>query len=92
MVPAWHLKQNTQSLINENVKSESKERPILALFNRGNTMSFDEERDETEADAGKDKPKAFFGLEIGDGAVYAVVIILTLIFIRQVSVVLAALN
>lgn len=55
-------------------------------------MSFDEERDETEADAGKDKPKAFFGLEIGDGAVYAVVIILTLIFIRQVSVVLAALN
>jgi hypothetical protein len=29
---------------------------------------------------------------MGDGAVYAVVIILTLIFIRQVSVVLAALD
>lgn len=51
-------------------------------------MSFDEERDETE----DKKPRTFFGLELGDGAVYAVVIILTLIFIRQVSVVLAALN
>jgi len=57
-------------------------------------MSFDEEHNETEAetDNGKAKPKTFFGLELGDGAVYAVVIILTLIFIRQVSVVLAALN
>ena len=53
-------------------------------------MSFDEEHDETETD--KNKPKTFFGLELGDGAVYAVVVILTLIFIRQVSVVLAALN
>lgn len=55
-------------------------------------MSFDEEHDETETETGKKKPKTFFGLELGDGAVYAVVIILTLIFIRQVSVVLAALN
>lgn len=54
-------------------------------------MSFDEEDNETEADTEKEKPKTFFGLEIGDGAVYAVVIILTLIFIRQISVVLAAL-
>ena len=57
-------------------------------------MSFDEEHNETEPEtkAGDKKPKTFFGLELGDGAVYAVVIILTLIFIRQVSVVLAALN
>ena len=33
-----------------------------------------------------------FDLEMGDGVVYAVVIILTLIFIRQVSGVLAALS
>ena len=52
-----------------------------------NTTNID---DETEADAGKHK--TFFGLETGDGVVYAVVIILTLIFIRQVSVVIAALN
>tara|TARA_B110000967_G_C18767410_1_gene501158 strand:- start:837 stop:1106 length:270 start_codon:yes stop_codon:yes gene_type:complete len=89
-LPAWHLNQNCLSLIGENVESESKERPILALFSRGSTMSFDEEHDETEADAGKHK--TFFGLETGDGVVYAVVIILTLIFIRQVSVVIAALN
>jgi len=55
-------------------------------------MSFNEENDETENNTGKEKTKRFFGLEIGDGAVYVVVIILTLIFIRQVSVVLAALN
>ncbi|MBL4581218.1 MAG: hypothetical protein JKY29_05310 [Gammaproteobacteria bacterium] len=55
-------------------------------------MSFDEEHDETETKTGDKKPKTFFGLELGDGAVYAVVIILTLIFIRQVSVVVAALN
>lgn len=55
-------------------------------------MSFDEEHNESETEPGKEKPKTFFGLEIGDGAVYAVVIILTLIFIRQVSVVVAALN
>jgi len=53
-------------------------------------MSFDEEHD--EAKTGEDKPKTFFGLELGDGAVYAVVIILTLIFIRQVSIVVSTLN
>lgn len=62
----------------------------MVLFTKGKTMSFDEEHNETES--GEEKPKTFFGLELGDGAVYAVVIILTLIFIRQVSVVVAALN
>ncbi len=52
-------------------------------------MSFDEENHETDEG---EKPKTFFGLELGDGLVYGVVIILTLIFIRQVSVVVAALN
>lgn len=52
-------------------------------------MSFDEENNGTNED---EKPKTFIGLELGDGLVYGVVIILTLIFIRQVSVVVAALN
>ncbi len=51
-------------------------------------MSFDEENNDTE----EEKPKTFFGLELGDGVVYTVVIILTLIFIRQVYIVIAALN
>ena len=62
---------------------------MLVLFLRGKTMSFDEENHETDEG---EKPKTFFGLELGDGLVYGVVIILTLIFIRQVSVVVAALN
>ena len=60
------------------------------LLRKGKKMSFDEENNDSEENG--DKPKTFFGLELGDGAVYAVVIILTLIFIRQVSVVVAALN
>tara|TARA_B110000483_G_C17888259_1_gene424429 strand:+ start:174 stop:341 length:168 start_codon:yes stop_codon:yes gene_type:complete len=55
-------------------------------------MSFDEENNETETGPEADKPKTFFGLELGDGLVYGVVVILTLIFIRQVSVLLNALN
>ena len=55
-------------------------------------MSFDEENNETETETGQDKPKTFFGLELGDGLVYGVVVILTLIFIRQVSVLLDELN
>lgn len=55
-------------------------------------MSFDEENNETESGSAEDKPKTFFGLELGDGIVYGVVVILTLIFIRQVSVLLDALN
>gem|GEM_PF-284154 len=61
----------------------------MALFIKGKIMSFDEENNGTNED---EKPKTFFGLELGDGLVYGVVIILTLIFIRQVSVVVAALN
>ena len=57
-------------------------------------MSFDDEESETgsSSEGGKKKPKTFFGLELGDGVVYTLVIILTLIFIRQVSIVLQALN
>ena len=55
-------------------------------------MDFDEENNEIETGTGKEKSKTFFGLEIGNGVVYRVVIILTLIFIRQVFGVLAALS
>ena len=60
-------------------------------------MSFDEEdiasSSEASGDAnGKNKPKTFFGMELGDGMVYAIVIFLTIVFIRQVVVVLQALN
>ena len=51
-------------------------------------MSFDEESN----DNNDSKPKTFFGLELSDGVVYTVVVILTLIFIRQVSIVLEALG
>lgn len=60
-------------------------------------MSFDDEDTSSdldwgsESDSGK-KPKTFFGMELSDGVVYTIVIILTLIFIRQVAVVLQALN
>ncbi|MDG1025637.1 MAG: hypothetical protein P8N94_06745 [Gammaproteobacteria bacterium] len=42
-------------------------------------MSFDEEKNENDEGA---KPKTFFGLELGHGLIYGVVIILTLILIR----------
>lgn len=51
-------------------------------------MSFDEDDNQKE---GK-KAKTFFGLELSDGVVYTIVVILTLIFIRQVYVVVQALN
>lgn len=54
-------------------------------------MGFDEEQNEKTGDD-KQKSKTFFGLELGDGVVYTIVIILTLIFIRQVAVVIQALN
>jgi len=53
-------------------------------------MSFDDE-DHNESNNDGDKPKTFFGFEIGDGLVYGIVIVLALIFIRQVSVVLSVL-
>jgi len=46
-------------------------------------MSFDEGNNEIETGTGKEKPKTFFDLEIGNGVVYAVVITLTLIFYPQ---------
>lgn len=60
-------------------------------------MSFDDEDTGSNLDSGSGsdnngKPKTFFGMELGDGVVYTIVIILTLIFIRQVAVVLQALN
>ncbi|MBT3530770.1 MAG: hypothetical protein HOF74_09230 [Gammaproteobacteria bacterium] len=51
-------------------------------------MSFDEDNNENK----EKKSKTFFGLEMSDGVVYTVVVILTLIFIRQVSIVLDALG
>jgi hypothetical protein len=60
-------------------------------------MSFDDEDTSSNLDSGFEsdsskKPKTFFGMELSDGVVYTIVIILTLIFIRQVAVVLQALN
>ena len=56
-------------------------------------MSFDEDNhQETESSQGGGKSKTFFGLELSDGVVYTIVIILTLVFIRQVAVVIQALS
>ena len=52
----------------------------------------DSNADINEDDKKQKKPKLFFGLEMSDGVVYTVVVILTLIFIWQVSIVLQALN
>ncbi len=51
-------------------------------------MSFDEDNNKNE----EKKSTTFFGLELSDAVVYTVVVILTLIFIRQVSIVLEALG
>jgi len=40
----------------------------------------------------KKRPKTFFGLEMSDGVVYTLVVILSLVFIRQIVIVLQALN
>ena len=50
-------------------------------------MGFDEENRENEAK----KPISLFGLELNSAVVYTALAILTLIFIRQVAVVLQAL-
>ena len=60
-------------------------------------MSFDDENTDNQSSSGDssggdNKPKTFFGMELSDGVVYTIVIILTLIFIRQVAVVLQALS
>jgi hypothetical protein len=48
-------------------------------------MSFDDD-DQGSQDKTQNKSKKFFGLELGDGITYIIVIVLALIFIRQVSV------
>ena len=57
-------------------------------------MGFDEDNNEDDRkdDRKEKKPKMFFGLEMSDGVVYTVVVILALILIRQVFIVLEALN
>lgn len=55
-------------------------------------MGFEENSRPTPESGSPDKAKTFFGLELSDGVVYSVVIILTVIFIRQVSIVIQALN
>ena len=42
--------------------------------------------DDGDQDGGEEKSKKFFGLELSDGVTYIIVVILALIFIRQVSV------
>ena len=53
-------------------------------------MSFDEDNNET-TQSEKKQNKTFFGLELSDGVVYTIVIILALVFIRQAIIVLQAL-
>ena len=55
-------------------------------------MSFDEDNNDNESEGGSGKPKTFFGMELGDGLVYVIVLVLSLIFIRQIMVVVQALN
>lgn len=51
-------------------------------------MGFDEEERENK----EKKPINLFGLELSNGVVYTILAILTLILIRQVTVVLQALS
>jgi len=55
-------------------------------------MGFDDSPQPKAESTDAPKAKTFFGLELGDGVVYTIVIILTVIFIRQVSIVIQALN
>jgi hypothetical protein len=60
-------------------------------------MSFDDDDVDDYAESGgsggdSKKPKTFFGMELSDGMVYGIVIVLTIIFIRQVVTVLQALG
>jgi hypothetical protein len=60
-------------------------------------MSFDDDDVDNYAESGgsgsdSKKPKTFFGMELSDGMVYGIVIVLTIIFIRQVVTVLQALG
>jgi len=66
--------------------------PGRRYLEKGGNPSMGYDEDSNEDDKKQKKPKMFFGLEMSDGVVYTVVVILTLIFIRQVSIVLQALN
>ena len=55
-------------------------------------MGFEQNSSDTADSKDEKKAKTFFGLELGDGVVYTIVIILTVVFIRQVSIVIQALN
>lgn len=55
-------------------------------------MSFDEEDNiSTKSKQEDDKPKTFFGFEVGDSLTYGIVMVLTVIFIYQVTGVIAVL-
>lgn len=55
-------------------------------------MSFDEEDIvQTSTKNDDEKPKTFFGFEVGDGVTYGVVVVLALIFIYQAAGVVALL-
>ena len=56
-------------------------------------MGFDEENSDDVHDDGhkEKKSRSFFGVEMSDGVTYTIVIILALIFIRQIFIVLQAL-
>lgn len=51
-------------------------------------MSFDEENNDKQGKASK----SLFGLELSNTVVYIIVIVLTVIFIRQAVILLQALN
>ncbi len=55
-------------------------------------MGFEDNSPQKSSPTEKENAKTFFGLELGDGVVYTIVIILTVIFIRQVSIVIQALG
>lgn len=54
-------------------------------------MSFDEEDNIEKNSKDDDKPKTFFGFEVGDSLTYGVVMLLTIVFIYQVAGVVAVL-
>jgi hypothetical protein len=55
-------------------------------------MSFDEEDNKYSSDKNDDdKPRTFFGFEVGDSLTYGIVIVLTIIFIYQVTGAIAVL-
>lgn len=55
-------------------------------------MGFEQNSPDRSESNDEKNAKTFFGLELSDGVVYTIVIILTVVFIRQVSIVIQALN